>query len=279
VISSYEIPQDAILLSNIEITSTKLTDSNVTSENLYGKGEGVISGEEISRYGSIEQLLRMKAPGFRLLHDGSHWLFLSNKLQNLGSGTVLKFTPRASKSTQGEGAMPQPSFAGGDAPISTFEGTFPEPFLAVDNKQVLISAGETVGDRLMSLSVDQIERIEVSSLANSYIGANGSYGVIAVFMKKGPSPDKSKFQGIYIKGYNTFADFKGPNYANTAEDHSQGDFRSTLYWKNNLTIGSNGHNEFMFYTSDLHGQYRIIIEGVTEKGKPVHYEQLFYVEP
>ena len=50
-------------------------------------------------------------------------------------------------------------------------------------------------------------------------------------------------------------------------------------WKNNLTIGSNGHNEFMFYTSDLHGQYRIIIEGVTEKGKPVHYEQLFYVEP
>jgi hypothetical protein len=277
--SSYEIPQEAILLTGIEIRSSKLSDPDATAQNFFGKGEGVISGEEISNYGSIEQLLRIKAPGFKLLHDGNHWLFLSNKPQNLGSGTVQRLTPRASKSTQGEGGMAQPSFANGDAPITTFEGTFPEPFLAIDNKQIIISAGETVGDRLMSLPVDQIERIEVSSLANSYIGANGSYGVIAVFMRKGTAPDKNKFQGIYIKGYNSFAEFKGPNYSNTSEDQSQGDFRSTLYWKNNLIVPSNGRSEFMFYTSDLHGQYRIVMEGITEKGKPIHYEQLFYVEP
>lgn len=257
-LSLYDRPTDAILLSGVEVKSSRITD------NVYGKAESVITNEEISKYGSIEQLLRAKAPGFRLSFDGGHWLFLTTRPQDPMSGTtetVIKVGPGETKQI-----------------ITGFNGTFPEPLLTIDNKQVGVGAGQTVGDRLMSFIPSDIERIEVSSLSASYLGPDGKYGLVAVFLKKGVAPDKNQFQKMYVKGYDSFREFKGPNYSDETEDHNPGDFRSTLLWKDNLVIDSTGNGEFSFYTSDVSGQYRIIIEGLTEKGKPIHFEQLVNVE-
>ncbi len=260
VLSTYELPADATLLKEVEVTSTKLDDPK-KNDNVYGKAEATISSEEISKFGSVEQLLRAKALGFVLSFNGVHWTFYSNRLQP---------------------DRPERIVVGGNGSRQTdvppqIEYPSTEPFLTIDNKQVLINSGETVGDRLMSLDPNSIERIEISSTAASYIGANGGYGLVAVFLKRGSAPDTDKFQKLYIKGYETSFDFKGPDYADKTEDHSMGDFRSTLFWKRNLKTTSVGSAGFAFYTSDLTGQYRIVVEGVTEKGQPVHYEQLIEV--
>jgi hypothetical protein len=253
VLSTYEVPQDAILLEGVEVRATRLEDRPVEVPNLFGHGDAILRGDEIARAGSMETLLRARAPGFRLFFDGSHWMLIN---------------------IRGESTLPPAQI---NDPRFTSINRFPEPVLAVDNRQVIISSGETVGDRLMELQVDRIQRVEISSVSSSFTGSQGQNGVVSVFMKHGTDPDKEKFQRLHIKGFDTPLDFRGPDYSSTTEDHSQGDFRSTLYWNYNVVLDANGRGQFSFFTSDLPGKYRMVIEGVTAVGKPIHVEKFIEV--
>jgi len=51
------------------------------------------------------------------------------------------------------------------------------------------------------------------------------------------------------------------------------DFRNTLYWNPDVKPDSEGFIEITFYTSDFLSEYRISIEGITDKGMPVSYEE------
>lgn len=53
------------------------------------------------------------------------------------------------------------------------------------------------------------------------------------------------------------------------------DFRTQLYWNPNLNSST---KEFSFYTSDVTGTYKILIEGFTKYGKPIHEELIFEVK-
>ncbi len=206
----------------------------------------------------------MKAPGFILKHDGVHWIFMSNRLQPARAEHIIEASAEGTGKNAGSGAQI-------DLPST-------EPFFTINNRQIIVSAGETVGDRLMSLVPENIDRIEISSTAASYMGANGGFGLVAVFLKKNGGPDYNKFQKLYIHGFETMAQFPNPDYGQESDKSIQ-DLRSTLYWGNNLSVNSDGRTSFAFYTSDHAGPYRITIEGITEKGRPVHYTQLISVEP
>ncbi|HMJ70920.1 MAG TPA: carboxypeptidase-like regulatory domain-containing protein [Cyclobacteriaceae bacterium] len=264
VLSNYEIPKDATLLSNVDVKATRLLDPERQTPNAYGKGEVVISGEDISRYGSIETLLRGKSPNYRLDFDGIHWMYISTRPQKMLSGIVTSASGNSSE--RGGGFR------------TSMRGAIPEPALAVNNRIIQMGPDETVGDYLMRMIPETIERIEISSTGASYIGSMGENGLISVFTRKNGAPDRKTFQEIYIKGFDTPNRFTGPDYSDKAEDHSQGDFRSTLYWNNNLRAYSDGKGQFSFYTSDLPGKYRVVIEGMTQKGKKVRYETFLVVE-
>lgn len=266
-LSNYEIPKDAILLNGVEVKSTKIVETERSDQNVYGRADAVITADEISQFGSIETLLRARAPLFRLINDGVHWLFLSNKPQKIGEG-------------RSSDAMPNGNTLGGEdaVRISTYVGTLPEPVLTIDNRTVFTGIDNTVGDYLMRLDPMSIDKVEISNVAGSYVGANGSYGLVAIFMKKNRTPDRNHFQPLTIKGYVTPSEFRGPDYADATEDHTQFDQRTTIYWGRDLKVGAKGSKDFWFYTSDRAGQYRIVIEGVTEKGMPVHYEGVMTVE-
>jgi CarboxypepD_reg-like domain len=253
IISTYEIPNDAILMEGVEVKSTRLEEVTSETHNAFGKADIVIDGDAIDRAGSMETLLRTKAPQFRLYFDGLHHYLIH---------------------IRGEATLPAAEWV-----ASTASGVnrYPEPALTIDNRVEIISSGETVGDRLMYMRTDNIDRIEISSVAGSSMGSNSAYGVVAVFMKR-PGVDKAKFQGMYVRGYDRPGTFLGPDYGRKSEEHSQGDFRSTLYWKHDLIVGKDGKGEFSFYTSDLAGKYRVVIEGVNVEGKPIHVEKIIEVE-
>lgn len=253
ILSTYEIPRDAILLEGVEVKSTRLMDTERQTTNLMGKGDAVINGEDIRRAGSMETLLRMKAPGFRLFHNGLHWYLIH---------------------IRGEATLP-PAIAN-ESGSQNFD-RFPEPVLAIDNMVQIISSGESVGDRLMNLRIDNIDRVEVSSVSSSFTGSQGGYGLVAVFLNKGVPPDKSQFHTLYVKGFNTPGDFRGPDYGTPIEEHSQADYRSTVYWSQNVMVNVHGQGEFSFYTADLPGKYRVVIEGMTGLGKPLHIEKFIEV--
>lgn len=244
IISEYEVPRGAFLLEEVTVRATKVVDTIGKERNLLGKGDIILNGQDIQRMGSMETLLRTKAPGFRLNFNGMHWQLIH---------------------IRGESTLPP-------AAMATNVDRTPEPTLTIDNIVQTIGSGETVGDRLMYMDVSRIDRVEISSVGSSYTGANGSFGVVAVFLKKNAPPELTQYQRVKVKGFDFPAQFRGPDYALTSEDHSKADYRSTLYWNQNVNVRSDGFGYFSFYTSDKPGPYRYVIEGVSFEGKPLHWE-------
>ena len=55
------------------------------------------------------------------------------------------------------------------------------------------------------------------------------------------------------------------------------DYRYQLYWEPNVTE-INSKNTFEFYTSDISGNFKIIIEGITTTGESVYMENYIKVK-
>ncbi|MEX0315802.1 MAG: hypothetical protein AB3N18_16610, partial [Allomuricauda sp.] len=55
------------------------------------------------------------------------------------------------------------------------------------------------------------------------------------------------------------------------------DFRHQLLWEPNLDL-SKGKNEVVFYTSDVPGEYELVVEGFTSTGNPVSVKETFSVK-
>jgi len=101
-----------------------------------------------------------------------------------------------------------------------------EPVLYVDNV-LFIPSGETVGDRLYSMSSSMVDHVEVTSMANSQMGANGSFGAIWVFTKRIPE-DKFKSLPILIaRGFDRPHAFQLPPLVKDLTGNSSLDLRST----------------------------------------------------
>ncbi|HZY80683.1 MAG TPA: carboxypeptidase-like regulatory domain-containing protein [Cyclobacteriaceae bacterium] len=274
VISPYEVPKDAILLENVTVRSTKLFDSTRHVPNLFGRGDVVIQGEDINRFGSMEALIRQKALGFRLNFDGTHW-----RLIHIRGEASMPPAALENVAIQVQGGRSADGLYGSMNTNPMRIDRTPEPTLTIDNRVQTISSGETIGDRLMYMEIQSIDRVEISSVGSSYTGSQGSYGIVSVFLKKGTPPSKSTFHRVFVKGFDFPQEFKSPDYASTTEDHSQGDYRALLYWNRSVRVDAGGWGQFSFYTSDLSGQYRMVIEGVNFEGRPIHVEKVITVEP
>jgi hypothetical protein len=152
-----------------------------------------------------------------------------------------------------------------------------EPMLVIDNFPFFSGTGETVGDRLQLLNTADVEHVEVNSVVTSTTGAAGASGVINIFLNKGTPEAKKTFLYAWQKGYDVPTRFYGPNYADDAEDHSQNDWRSALYWNPTVRTSTTAGTSVTFFTSDLPGTYLVIVEGMTSDGRPVRAEHRFEV--
>lgn len=70
-----------------------------------------------------------------------------------------------------------------------------------------------------------------------------------------------------------------PDYSDTEKRKSRiPDFRHTLYWNPNMEIPKDkDFIEFSFYTSDLCGDFEIVVEGFTSDGDPIYQKANFKV--
>jgi Large extracellular alpha-helical protein len=73
--------------------------------------------------------------------------------------------------------------------------------------------------------------------------------------------------------------FAFPEYPNAEKRKSNlPDFRHTLYWNPSPEIPKNGSPiEFSFYTSDLCGDFEVVVEGITSDGEIIHTQTKFKV--
>ncbi len=72
-------------------------------------------------------------------------------------------------------------------------------------------------------------------------------------------------------------DYYIQQYSDNAAQKRIPDFRQQLLWEPDLDLSA-GEKEVVFYTSDISGQYEVVLEGFTSLGRPVSVKEKFVVE-
>jgi len=74
---------------------------------------------------------------------------------------------------------------------------------------------------------------------------------------------------VSFNGINQPDEFYGEDYSKVTS--SEPDYISTIFWKNQLLVNADNTAEVSFYTSDITGKFRIVVQGIT--GYDVVYGQ------
>ncbi|HEX6890240.1 MAG TPA: TonB-dependent receptor plug domain-containing protein, partial [Chryseolinea sp.] len=158
-----------------------------------------------------------------------------------------------------------------------------EPLVLIDNVVVNDFMGGPAA-AVEALSPADIERVEVSKFGNSAAyGARGGGGVIGIHTRKGPSEatasgayDKSLLRPLPVKGFSPTRKFISPDYSTPEKNIAVLDNRSTIYWNPSIQTKDSAA-VVSFFAADNTTQYRIVVEGVTESGRPLRGEKVITI--
>lgn len=140
------------------------------------------------------------------------------------------------------------------------------PLLMIDG--IRIEPGTEI-----TLELSEISSIEIFSNSNYIFGMAGFAGVTMISTKNGgrfvddPEKkilDKDLFQMFNMDGFTKEQKF--PDFENSNQNKSLIDFQPTVYWNPYLqTDPETGEASFSFYSGELAGTYRIVIQGLTNE--------------
>lgn len=155
---------------------------------------------------------------------------------------------------------------------------------AANPRQVLVTINDVPmspppGRILSIINPDMVESVELTNRLNPLYGGSGDFtggfGVLAIYTKTG-STDAVLDAGIRqsetvfkVMGLSKPQSFISPDYAHSPSTGNLPDARSTLYWDPNVQVTSSKPAEISFYTSDMPGGYRVVVEGVLSDGTAV----------
>ena len=125
---------------------------------------------------------------------------------------------------------------------------------------------------LDDLTTDQVEKVEVLRPPNSFVYGYAAEGGALIITTKPRTLAAEDIASIGIlpitpTGFYKAREFYSPKYDTpVAINNKQRDLRSTVYWKPELKTNKDGEAIFDFYNADGIGTYRVIIEGIDDKG-------------
>ena len=116
--------------------------------------------------------------------------------------------------------------------------------------------------------LDEIEQVDVAR--------GNPISIIMIYTKTGNwnSPPRRFFniKPVMPLGYQLPIEFYSPKYETQESiDNPKPDLRTTIYWQPNVITDDKGNAKLDFYTADDPGTYSVIIEGVSEDGRLIHY--------
>lgn len=123
----------------------------------------------------------------------------------------------------------------------------------------------------MKISPENIEKLEVIR-DKYYYGGKTYYGILHFYSKGlGLADYKINPNALIIdyEGLELQREFYSPKYDNDASiNNSIPDYRNVIYWQPYIVLKGNEEKKLSFYTSDLEGKYRAVIQGISENGIP-----------
>ncbi|WP_396632322.1 hypothetical protein [Maribacter sp. R86514] len=136
-------------------------------------------------------------------------------------------------------------------------------------------------ERLLTLPSKSIEKITIARDQYLY-GSHSFQGVMDIRTFEGDSYKTyldNKTQRFPNKQFRANKNYYKEDYSGTKKELKRHipDFRSQLAWIPNIE-GSNANFSTSFYTSDISGEFEIVIKGFSENGHRIHASELFIVE-
>jgi hypothetical protein len=146
-----------------------------------------------------------------------------------------------------------------------------EALVEMDGVVLTGIGGESVADRLSSMSVNDVARAANGVIAIKTRLGNGS-------SKDGKRVlDRKKLQSVHMLGYSIAKEFTSPDYSEHTNGDDRADYRSTIYWNPLLVSDGKDPLSVSFYAADLPTTYRIVVEGVTADGQAIRGEKIIVV--
>jgi hypothetical protein len=136
-------------------------------------------------------------------------------------------------------------------------------------------------DKIMDFEPIKIKKLEVLT-RKYYLGPLAFNGIVSYTTYAGD------LAGLQLNPQSVSLDYEGlqrqrvfysPHYSDQKQRESRiPDRRNLLYWAPKVTLSKEGKRQLEFYTSDLTGDYTIVIEGLTKDGMAGSTEQTFSVK-
>jgi len=152
-----------------------------------------------------------------------------------------------------------------------------DPLIVIDDMPITPVPGETSIDILNMLNINDIGQIDIlkDPINLAIYGSRGGNGVIVIYTKKGEisnSLPSFNLKQMIPLGYQAPIEFYSPKY-DTPEsiNNPKPDLRTTIYWKPDVITDDEGNAHLDFYTADDPATYSVIIEGVADDGKLIHF--------
>jgi TonB-dependent SusC/RagA subfamily outer membrane receptor len=139
---------------------------------------------------------------------------------------------------------------------------------------VLIVDGAQIDQQTFNINdipSTEVETIEVLRFASASIyGMGGGNGVLIITTKRGGT-DPKNITSIGVLpiapiGFYKAREFYSPKYDNTTSITRQRDLRSTIFWKPEIVTDKGGNASFEYYNADGAGTYKMVVEGIDDKG-------------
>ena len=111
-------------------------------------------------------------------------------------------------------------------------------------------------------------------LGDRAVALGNPVGIVAIYTKDGEGginiPKQDELKGRFktqLPGYSISRTFYQPNYDLPSSNHDLPDLRNTLLWEPKVQIGSSGMHTLEFFTGDISGRYKVVVEGVSPDGE------------
>ncbi len=136
-------------------------------------------------------------------------------------------------------------------------------------------------DEIMSFDPRLIKKLEVIQ-RRWFLGPVSFFGIVSFSTYNG---DLAGFElnpksiALDFEGLQKHQEFYSPKYENKKQRDSRiPDQRTLLYWNPMIVTDTTGHAEFEFYSSDISGEYHVVVEGLSAAGEGVSHKTSLVVK-
>jgi hypothetical protein len=204
----------------------QVMQTNLDSTSFYGKADETYYLDDYTRFPVMEEVLREYVPGVFVRKRKDGFHFIVINMVNGG----------------------------------VFED---EPMILLDGVPLFDA------DKIMTLDPLKIRKLEVVK-RKYYLGALTMPGIVSFSTYKGdvagiemdPGTVSLNYEGLQLQ-----REFYSPRYETQKQISSRlPDKRLLLYWNPKVMTDTNGNSQIEFYTSDVTGEFQIVIQGMTKSG-------------